>query len=619
MDYVFVLEDDPLHRRQIQKALADINPLLGIKFFHNLEDFYNWLKEIMAQGNRTWAEDEEKEQSRVRMIVSRCEFIGHDRMELLYKVKDLFIRRGMCTNEEPVTFVLTAFDDPGFDIHNFQNPIIFNVLFKPFDELILREHLSFALSGRKKPEEFGLTNQKVQTTVEMLKNVDMESFSDIGFTSRSPKALDVGHVSKYYGEVFVSDKINFIYARLARCSPHPRQQNEFELEFHYYGVDNAQISAIRRRVRAKDRYLTNERQVPKATTIENPVFVIIEPRDSEFESIAGTLRRKVRGAVILRFTSMKAFDDELGSPFKAKSGLLSANIYGLEVNRDHVVVNCEPADVTFWNEPLKSSNLAKYFPNNELKQLALWMMGPSKEYITETRYLGQVGVLRFEKSGNKISVSEPDINERLKFLRSRRQVKDSIAAIVLNGRDIDPKNLGGWEALKKTMSTELNAMPPAYLVMEHQPRDDDKLLLAPHFDDIFISPVDRGYFLQKVTFRVPGLKILEDAVTVTEKKVAERVKTAAPVAIEELSEAAMTMKYYRTMSPGSFCEFILWQPYVLGAPQLIGTAYASDEVEGKEPCFKISMVLFGMRDQMLKSIRLWIRDNYVQAKEKASG
>lgn len=619
MDYVFVLEDDPLYRRQIQKALADINPLMGIKFFHDLEDFYGWIKGIMAEGARPWAEGDEKDSGRVRMIVSRCEFIGHERLELLYKVRDLFVRRGMSPAEEPCTFVLTAFDDPGFQIAQYQNPIIYNILFKPFDELILREHLSFALGGRMKPKEFGLTNQKIQTVVEMLKTVDMESFSDIGFTSRSNKAFELGYVSKYYGEAFASEKSNSVFARLAKCQPHPQYPNEFQLEFQFYGNDSSQISAIRRRIRGKDRHHAPERHPPKAPTIDSPVFVVVEPRDADFESIAGTLRRKIKGAVIQRFNSLKLFDDELGSPFKAKSGIVSANIYGLEMNRDYAIVNCEPADATLWNEPLKNSNFAKYFPPQELKALALWMMGPSKEYMAQTTYNGGVGVLRFEKADKKISMSEPDINERLKFLRARRSVKDSVSALIVNGKDLDPANLGLWESVKKTMTTELAAMPPAYLVVETPVKEDDKKLLAAHFEDIFVNPVDRGYFLQKLAFRVPGLKILEDPVTIAEVKHAEKIKTANPVEVEELSEAAMTMKYYRAISPGSFREFILWQPYILGAPQLLGTSYASEEVDGKDGGFKISMVLFGMRDQLLKSIRLWIRDNYVHAKEKSSG
>lgn len=618
MDYVFVLEEDPLYRRQIQKAITDINPLLSIKFYHDLEEFYNWIKEIIAQGNRPWSEEGEKETNRVRLVISRCEFIGHDRLELLVKVRDLFTRRNMCTAQEPVGFVLTAFDDPSFHIAKYQHPILSNVLFKPFDELILREHLSYALAGRTVPKSVGLSHQKAETAVEMLKPVEMESLTDIGFTSRSNRSFEVGHVSKYYGEPFVGEKVTSVFARLVSCQPHPQYPSEFQLDFHFYGNDANQITAIRKRLRTKDRYKLTERKPPKANLIDNPLFVLIEPRDSEFEALSGTLRRKVRNANIVRFNSLKLFEEELGSPSKARSGILSTTVYGFEMSREFVVTKCEPEEALLWGEPLKGLNLGRFIPAQELKPLGLWMMGNQPETMVLTQNTGHSGVLQFQRSNGKVQISEPDLQARLKFLRSRRSVKQTITAVIVNGRDFSPENLGAWENMKKAMSEELSEMPACYVISERIYTDEQKKLLAPYFDDIFYSPVDRAYFIQKMVFRFPGLKILEDPVQLSEKKMPAVIKTANPVEVEELSEAAMTMDYYREISAGSFREFVLWQPYDYRSPQLLGSCYACEPKEGKDAGYKVYFVLYGMRDQLLKAIRLWIRDNYVNTKNKAS-
>lgn len=621
MDYVFVLEDDHLYRHQIQKALNDVNSLLGVKFFNDLEEFYNWLKEVMAQGTRSWAsEEDDKDQSRVRLIISRCEFIGHDKLHLLEKVKNLFIRRGMCTEEEPVNFVLTAFDDPGFHIEQYQSPIIANVIFKPFDELILREHLSFALVGRTIPSEFGLSAQKADTTIEMLIGVEMESLSDIGFTVRSKKAFEPGFISKYYGQAFSGERASFVYGRLARCLPHPKYPSEFELDFHFFASEGTQISAIRKRVRnLKDKIVSHERSPPAGPTIDNPTFVIIEPRDTEFESIAGTVRRKVKNVNIVRYGTMKMFEDELNGPSKAKSGLLNSRVSGLQTSREMMVTKCEPDNVTFWNEPLMGAGLTKYFHPSDLKLLGLFLMGNQKEITLATAYNGQNGVVRFERQGKTVYMLEPEIQDRLKFLRSKRKVANRVVAMIINGRDIHPESLGPYESLKKTIHIELEKMPAAFLVTDRPFHDDEKKFLAPHFEDIFVNPIDRGYFLQKLVFTIPGLRIAEDPVLVTEKRINEVVKAANPVKIDEICEAQMTMTYPRDLTFASYREFILWQPYNFGQPQIVGTCYACEEKEGKEKSYKIYFVLFGMRDQMLKSIRLWIRENYVATKEKASG
>lgn len=618
MDYAFVLEDDQLYRKQIENALKEINPLLGLKYYANLEEFYNWMKEIIAQGTAAWAE-EEKDTSRVRLIVLRGEFLGVEKLDLLNKVKELFVRKGMCTDEEPVAFVLTAFEDPGFQIEKYQKPFVFNVIFKPFDELILREHLSYALAGRLAPSEFSLSYQEANTEVEMLKNVEIESLSDIGFTSRSHKPFEVGYISKYYGESFVGENLNSVFARLARCLPHPENPKEYELEFHFFSNEPSQISNIRKRVRSlRGRGSVNERALPSTKGNDAPIFVIIEPRDQEFESIAGTLRRKIKNGTVARYATAKMFEEDLQSPHKAK-GVLGANVFMVELTREFTVSACEPADSMIWGEPLRAANLAKYINPIELKDLGIWAMGTQKQFIVQTQYAGHLGALRFERNGKRISIFELEPLERITFFRSKRKVKSSVAALFINGRDIDPKNLNNWENLRNVMQAELDHLPPAYVIAEKPYKEQQKKELAKYFDDIFISPVDRGYFLQKLVFRVPGLRIADEAVTVSERRVNEQIKAVSPVFVEKLSEAAMTMKYHRPMSPGGYAEFILWQPYILGAPQILGTCYESEKLDGKEIEYKIHFVLFGMRDQLLKSIRLWIRESYVQLKERASG
>ncbi|PWU12180.1 MAG: hypothetical protein C5B49_16640 [Bdellovibrio sp.] len=623
MDYVFILENEHHQRYQLQKALRDINPLLGTKLFANVEEFYNWLKEIMAQGARSWTEDEDdkNDTSRVRLLITRAEFFGPNRMDLLERIKDLFIRKNLCTAEQPVQFLLTAFDDPTFRIEGYEHPIVANVIFMPFDELILREHINYALAGRVPPSEFGLTYQRADTTIEMLKNVRVEKMTDIGFTSRSRREFTPGLVSKYYGQTFNSERLNWVYARLVRCGPHPKAPEEFELEFHYFGLDPTQISSIRKAVRVKDSGGFVEKPFPAPKNpVSHPAFVIIEPRDNEFESIAGTLRRKVRGCEISRFLNMKAFEDELNMPAKCKSNIFNyATIKDVEISRDFFVRECDPSDATLWGEPLKDSNLSKFFQPQDLKALGLWLLGAETEVTVITNYNGQSGVIDVSREKGKIIISETGVAERLELLRGKRRFKSSIAALFANARDIDPKNLSSWESLKRLMSLELTSAPPTFLISE-QPLTEDLLKhYAEGFEDVFINPVDRGYFLQKLVRRVPGLKLIDQSFSIVEKTLNAKIKAANPIEIEEISEAAMTMRYRRELSIGTFREFVLWQPFILGVPQILGTCYACEAVEGKNGEFVIYMVLFGMRDHLLKSIRLWIRENYVQSKERASG
>ena len=78
-------------------------------------------------------------------------------ISLLKKTKDLFVERKICTVEDPTAFVLTVFDDPGFKIKQLENRILNNVIFKPFDRLILIQHLTNAIDGRHPPSKYTIT------------------------------------------------------------------------------------------------------------------------------------------------------------------------------------------------------------------------------------------------------------------------------------------------------------------------------------------------------------------------------------------------------------------------------------------------------------------------------
>ena len=82
-----------------------------------------------------------------------------------------------------------------------------------------------------------------------------------------------------------------------------------------------------------------------------------------------------------------------------------------------------------------------------------------------------------------------------------------------------------------------------------------------------------------------------------------------------MSEAGFIMEYYREISIGAFREIVLWQPYEIGAPELMSNCNFVEEASGKMGTYHCQFVFFGMSDYFLKHIRIWIRDNYILSKE----
>jgi hypothetical protein len=88
-----------------------------------------------------------------------------------------------------------------------------------------------------------------------------------------------------------------------------------------------------------------------------------------------------------------------------------------------------------------------------------------------------------------------------------------------------------------------------------------------------------------------------------------------PVTVNEISEAGFVMQYYRSVAVGSFREIILWQPYEIGAPELLATCNYCEENPAQKGSYNCHFVFFGISDHLLKRIRVWIRDNYILSKE----
>lgn len=628
MDYVFVLEDDPVYRKQITDTLKKIQETFEIKTFDSLDSFSSMVKSIMTHGPKALSSDD-RETVRVVLVITRLEFIGADRLSLLEKTKEFFMRRGVCTAEEPTRFVLTAFDEPGFKFENLKRPIVANVIFKPFDRLILQQHLQLAMPQVKSGDD-ALVGQKASTLVEMLKSVEMDSMTELGFSSLSNRPFETGAVNKYYGKDFASDRQRSVMARLVSCVPVAGKKDSYQLNFQYFALDSTQVTNIRKKVRAKEKDGPKELKPPSLPVVPSsglkanltaplrPCFVIIDAAEDEARSLAGTLSRKIANAEILTFKTKKDVEDDLNFATGAVAAVVSAPNVTIETNREMIVQKCIPDDAVIWGEPLLSTGLTKYFSKEDGQNLGLWLMGNKPEIRLKTQYNGKYGAIKFVRKDGKIQIVEMAQAEAQDFLRGFRKIKNPIDAVFVDSREIDIEHPALWEKLLAALVADQASKKPLIFMMANREfNDDEERILGKLVDDIFFQPLDRIYLLQKLLFDIPGLRILEDPVVVHEKKSPQIIRAANPVQLEEISEAILVINYYRTIEPLSFREFVLWQPYEISAPELCGVVHAIDsEGDDKNPA-KIRFTFFGVRDHQLKAIRLWILNNYIHQKDNA--
>ncbi|MBO9667609.1 MAG: hypothetical protein J7501_12445, partial [Bdellovibrio sp.] len=194
MKFILILEDDERIKQDLFETLRSVDPKLHIRFFQDLAAFHEFLKVALTEGPNALAkagtrhpldtmEDITPSNTHeLRLVIAKNEFLGVQNMGLIRRARDFFVRKKMCSDREPTALILTAFDSPDFDIKLAEERIINNVIFKPFDKLILKQHLEYALTGHHPVTETAVASIKISSTIEMLKEVEISSLSEIGFT-----------------------------------------------------------------------------------------------------------------------------------------------------------------------------------------------------------------------------------------------------------------------------------------------------------------------------------------------------------------------------------------------------------------------------------------------------
>lgn len=637
MRFVYVLEDDAKFMKEITEALLLADPSVQVRQFRTLAAFADWLKTLIQEGPGAvkkgglsppgfeFAPVGEGDEAVLQLVISKVEFLGARQLNLLMRTRGFFIRHQVCTAENPTAFVLTAFEDPRFPLKSLKDRILSNLLIKPFDKLILQQHLTYALDGRHPPSKHAVAPYRTNAVIEVLKSIRMKVLSPVGFTTVSNRMLPPGAVAKYYGRLFMSERHRSIIARLAHCRPVPGAENEFEATFFFFGADPTQISSLRRKVlEAKSKAVPSPLSVVPGGRLAKCRIVFLEDRDEVVQSLEPMLKRKVRGAEIIRYRNLKEFLLELdpklaldgGSAVKPFGSVPSAQV---ELDVKGKIIKAEGAAAHFSGTALAAGTAVTPLVRDDDRGAFLnWLAKPAGEIFCIWLASERSFVMKVSHLGKRdFRIEEASATEKEAFARSSSRLAKGWDFLFAGHRFTTPDRLDLWsEILKKARALGGEGAFRSFVLSSQVHSDEEERKLASIFDDLFFVPVERVYVLQKMALLLPEIGILEDPVEVLSIPCPEEIKSARPAEIEEMSEAGLIMKYDRPVSVGSFREFVLWQPYEIDAPEITASAnFVEQGPDGSE--WKLHFVFFGMKDVLLKAIRSWILDNYVRSKSSA--
>jgi len=228
---------------------------------------------------------------------------------------------------------------------------------------------------------------------------------------------------------------------------------------------------------------------------------------------------------------------------------------------------------------------------------------------TEPRLL-KVNKVEFltENAKNLINIqlSEASTVEKLDYLKSKTKWPKQPGLIVIDSLF--------YNRLKED---EVKINGPVFLYMKAKPEVGFWSDVPKDIEGLLVEPWDKNSFSLKMKSHFSSFIKSDEALFPTFNSKAQ-VYVANPVDIVSISEGGLVMKYHRSLSLGSFREFILPTNSNGDFLNYIATCNYCEENDDEKNPHLVHFVFFGVKDLQLKNIRLWIRENYVQAKEKAS-
>ncbi|MEK6628329.1 MAG: hypothetical protein AABY53_06865 [Bdellovibrionota bacterium] len=194
MSYLIAIESDPKCYKEIEQGWADVAKELGheVLLFKTIEEF-----------KTEFAKPEYLNKVILLIIVGHDKFKGDLKTEL-----EAFKTKYKCD------LLLSIFDDPIKPVKKTELLPVHNIIYKPFDLTILKEHTRFAvLKGQKLRPLFVHTTQ-ASTTIESLKRFKILQLSEFAFKIDKAHTLEINKSYKFYNSLFANKKNQHAWGRV---------------------------------------------------------------------------------------------------------------------------------------------------------------------------------------------------------------------------------------------------------------------------------------------------------------------------------------------------------------------------------------------------------------------
>lgn len=642
MKTAFIIEADPKVTSDIKLNLEALDPRLQIFDYSDVEKFLEWREGYF----KSIAENKNIKLIDPALVVAGYDLLGPKNQSIAVDIISQFVEKGLRTQDNPTNIILSAFETPDFHPKKLDPKVYHNVVVQPFDKVILMQHLRVGLSGTASIKDTTVFKQKVTTKIEILKDAVLFRISEVGFSTKSSRAVEVGKVSKYYSNYFGGGVMGSVYGRCVSCTPEAGVENSFILDFEYLGLANDQFPLLRKMVirDAPKSPIPKPQSAVKKVDLVGVNLAIIDSEKNEGANLKEVLEKRFSNCKGYIFSGANDFysqiDSDLieaktdfkksvfskGNPLKIYLSLSNQLLGfgatpdpGMEVLGYPIATAMETGFFDKIVHPDDNMRLKKIFasdiPKTSSEATVVFKLPSAKwhgwEFQSKT-------ISQHEKFGRCIEyvIRElTDVEARL-FWQRKQAIKFPIHAICISASYLNSdfkKKLP--DVLKKVQihNEKLNekSPPKVLLISSKQFQGEEKIELFNLFSDFIYEPFDRIYLIKRFYSWFPRLISKEDPVEITVRQTNEIISIANPTELLDISEAGLTVKYHRPISTGSLRRFSIG---VKGGEtiDLLANCHHS------EPMGEIHVnqfVFYAVTDKSLKHIRKWIVENYVLTKQ----
>ena len=583
----------------------------------------------------------------LRLLIADVDATCKIDQELWQKFLHKIRQQDSGASPSPLRFLYTSFvKNEEFNPRDYHSELVYNILIKPYDPTLVEQILLLALNppGPLKVNE--LYQQKQPAVVELIKDIEIDRLTELGFRTQSRRPIDINKAARYYGKIFETGAHNSVFAYCYNNYEVTKDPPQYLSSFSFLGISKEQLSAVRRTLQGsphKTEYPFSSSTPDSATG--QPLSALLLTQDANFAAQLDSFIKEKFNNLNLHWYKSLAQTLHLIPPQQRKM-----------FSSDYNPAVPMPVELHFKWKQNPMSLLDVYPPTSPLSTLTTFfdvdtktllnkssaikpLLAPESylwlKQVQPTTQKEKVFIKFYHKDiAYSFEVFDWDFVQdsqhqqvllvKSRFLSEEESYQQNLAESALPQKldilFIDQQNfsMGHLLSLRSVcqwLNPKTSGPPKTFLFSQKAVKDYEQLETLKNIDDVFVLPLDPFFTTRKLKMHLNPLQLRDPKDNSRwGMDFKQGIKTALPLIIDSISEIHVSFKYSRHIRLGDVRRLILLIPNTQSMPEILAVCRYCEEVSPK--IYQCDFLFFAVQDRQLRHLRQWIKLNYILEKNK---